>query len=73
MPYAKRTPGIVPRVFYEDGGGYAMPAKCMHCGKSITKGTMRWVKLPGEQDGPSYALHAMCGQAFRRSARLLGL
>jgi hypothetical protein len=73
MPNAKRPSGIVPRVFDEDGGGYARPAKCMHCGAPITKGTLRWVKLPGHQDGPSYALHAVCGQAFRRAVRAMSL
>jgi hypothetical protein len=60
MPKREAPPGIVPRVFAEDCGGYSRPAKCVHCSKRITRGTLAWGRLANDPPSLSRPVHARC-------------
>jgi hypothetical protein len=58
-------PGIVPRVFAEDGVGYYQAAKCIHCGKRITADTLAWGRLANDPPSVSRPLHARCLREYQ--------
>jgi hypothetical protein len=64
MSNAKRTPGIVPRVFAEGGGGYAVAARCCLCGKRIVQRDLRYGRLPTDPPGLTRPLHVRCKREF---------
>jgi hypothetical protein len=73
MPNAKRTPGIVPRVFAEDGGGHAVAAKCCLCGARIVKRTLCYGRLAMDPPGLTRPLHVKCKREFELWTRALSI
>lgn len=73
MTKAQPTPRIVPRVFAEDSGGYALPAKCTLCGHVIAKRALKWSALPGDPSGLKRPLHEACVREYRLFTRALDL
>lgn len=73
MPNAKRTPGIVPRVFAEDGGGYAVAAKCCLCGIRIVQSDLCYGRLPTDPPGLTRPLHVRCKRQFELFTRAMGI
>lgn len=65
MSNAQRTPGIVPRIFAEDGGGYGRRAKCVHCGKRIAQDDLVWGRLVNDPPSVSRPLHARCLREYQ--------
>lgn len=65
MSNREAPPRIVPRVFAEDGGGYARPAKCFHCGQQITKDTLAWGRLVSDPSSIRRAVHALCLREYQ--------
>jgi hypothetical protein len=55
-------PRIVPRVFAEDGGGYARPAKCVHCGKVISRKDLSWAWLASDPPSVIRPVHWRCAR-----------
>jgi hypothetical protein len=53
---------IVPRVFAEDGGGYARPAKCVCCGKVISRKDLSWQSLVSDPPGVIRPVHSRCAR-----------
>lgn len=66
MSNAKRPPRIVPRVFAEDGGGYARPAKCVHCGNVIARATLAWGRLANDPPSMSRPVHERCLREYQQ-------
>jgi hypothetical protein len=66
-------PGIVPRVFAEDGGGYAVAAKCPLCGERITRRTLSYGRLATDPRGLNRPLHRQCRREFELFTRALDL
>jgi hypothetical protein len=64
MPRRVAPPGIVPRVFAEDGGGYAVAAKCCLCGKRIVKRDLCYGRLENDPPGLTRPLHVRCKHEF---------
>jgi hypothetical protein len=73
MPDAERPPGIVPRVFAEDGGGYYRTAKCCLCGERIARPNLCYGRLAGDPPGLSRPLHGRCKREFELFSRALGI
>lgn len=73
MPNAQPTPRIVPRVFAEDGAGYARPAKCVLCGNSIRRTDLHWGRLPSDPGGLVRPLHTRCMQEYLTFSKALDL
>jgi hypothetical protein len=73
MPDAKRTPGIVPRVFAEDGGGYAVAAKCCLCGARIVKRDLCYGHLATDPPGLTRPLHVRCKREFELFTRAMSI
>lgn len=73
MPYREAPHRMVPRVFADDGGGYARPAKCVHCGNVISKQTLAWGKMLGDPDGMRRPVHADCAVEYRLCCMGLGI
>lgn len=73
MSNAERTLGIVPLVFAEDGGGYAVPAKCSLCGIRIAQRDLCYGRLPSDPAGLSRPLHAKCKREYEVFTLALGL
>lgn len=65
MSNAERTPGIVPRVFAGDGGGYTRDAKCVHCGERITRAALAWGRLTTDPPSLSRPVHASCLREYQ--------
>lgn len=66
-------PRVVPRVFAEDGGGYAVPAKCSLCGIRIAQRDLCYGRLPSDPSGLSRPLHAKCKREYEVFTLALGL
>lgn len=73
MPNAKRTPGIVPRVFAEDGVGYWQAAKCCLCGDRIAQRDLSYGRIATDPPGLTRPLHTKCWREFGLFARALGI
>jgi hypothetical protein len=73
MPNREAPPGIVPRVFAEDGGGYCRPAKCCLCGHSIVQRDLCYGPLPTDPPGLKRPLHARCKVEFALFTWALGI
>lgn len=73
MPNREAPLRIVPRVFAEDGGGYARPAKCVHCGRVISKRTLAWGRMVSDPEGMRRPVHVECAREYSLFCRALGL
>lgn len=73
MPYREAPPRIVPRVFCDDGGGYSRPAKCVHCGRSISKRALAWGRLVSDPEGMSRPVHIECAREYSLFCRALSI
>jgi hypothetical protein len=73
MPDAKRTQGIVPRVFAEDGAGYAQAARCCLCGIRIVQRDLCYGRLPTDPPGLTRPLHVRCRREFELFTRAMSL
>jgi hypothetical protein len=63
----------VPRVFAEDGGGYALPARCVHCGKRIARATLAWGRLRTDPEGLKRPAHLHCLREYDLFAAALDI
>lgn len=72
MPNAERTLGIVPLVFADDGGGFAMPAKCCLCGERIVQHDLCYGRLATDPPDFTRPLHVNCRAEFELFMRALG-
>lgn len=66
MSYRGAHSRIVPRVFAEDAGGYARPAKCVHCGEVIAKQTLAWGRLAFDPAELLRPVHRRCRDEYTR-------
>jgi hypothetical protein len=73
VPNAKRTPGIVPRVFAEDSGGYFKTAKCCLCGDRIVQMDLCYGRMLDDPPSLTRPLHVRCKREFELFTRALGL
>jgi hypothetical protein len=73
MHNAKRTPGIVPRVFAEDGGGYAVAAKCCLCGARIVQCDLCYGRLATDPPDLTRPFHVRCRRDFELFTRALNI
>jgi hypothetical protein len=73
MPNAKRTPGIVPLVYAEDGCAYAVAAKCCLCNERIVLRDLCYGRLATDPPGLTRPLHTRCKREFDRFTRALSL
>jgi hypothetical protein len=64
MPEREAPQGIVPLVFAEDSGGYAVAAKCCLCGKRIVQRDLRYARLTTDPPGLTRPLHVRCKREF---------
>jgi hypothetical protein len=67
MPKREAPFRIVPRVFAEDGGGYARPARCVHCGLVITTGSLAWGSLVSDPQELKRPVHRGCKSEYEAS------
>jgi hypothetical protein len=73
MPKRGAPPGIVPRVFAEDGGGYCRAARCCLCGHHIFQSQLCYGRLATDPKGFTRPLHSKCLREFELFTRALNL
>jgi hypothetical protein len=66
-------PGIVPRVFAEDGGGTYQAAKCCLCGQRIAQRDLSYGWLATDPADVTRPLHVRCQREFLRFTLALGI
>jgi hypothetical protein len=73
MPKREAPSEIVPRVFAEDGCGYAVAVKCCLCGNRIVQHDLCYGRLATDPPGLTRPLHVRCKREFALFTQSLGL
>lgn len=73
MKSGDAPPGIVPRVFAEDGDGYGLAAKCCLCGRRIVQADLCYGHLRSDPPGVTRPLHVKCQREFELFVLALAL